>query len=148
MTIQKIACCVDFSDNAEAAFRTAMEMAKKYKAKLSVVHVLPPVVDPILIDTDWILPPEEPKKALILKVEQKVRETYCTRIEEGIESELVILDGHISSELINFLEKEKVDLVILGSYGTSGMGLVIFGSVAKRVSHGAHCSVMIVREKK
>lgn len=127
---------------------TAMEMAKKYKAKLSVVHVLPPVVDPILIDTDWILPPEEPKKALILKVEEKVRETYGTRIEEGIESELVILDGHISSELINFLEKEKVDLVILGSYGTSGMGLVIFGSVAKRVSHRAHCSVMIVREKK
>ncbi len=29
--VQKIACCVDFSDNAEAAFRTAMEMAKKLK---------------------------------------------------------------------------------------------------------------------
>jgi nucleotide-binding universal stress UspA family protein len=27
------------------------------------------------------------------------------------------------------------------------MGLVIFGSVAKRVAHKAHCSVMIAREK-
>ena len=148
MTIQRIACCVDFSDNSEVAFKTAMEMAKKYEAKLSIVHVLPPVVDPILIDTDWIQPPGEPKKALILKVEEKVWETYGTKIEEGIESELVILDGHISSEIINFLEKEKVNLVILGAYGTSGMGLVIFGSVAKRVAHRAHCSVMIGREKK
>jgi universal stress protein A len=147
MTIQKIACCVDFSDNAEAAFRTAMEMAKKYEAKLSVVHVQPPVVDPILIDPDWYQPQEAPKKTLISRVEEKVRETYGTRSEKDIESEMVILYGHISSEIINFLEKEKVNLVILGAYGTSGMGLVVFGSVAKRVAHRAHCSVMIVREK-
>ncbi len=147
MTIKKITCCVDFSDNAEAAFRAALEMAEKYGAKLSVVHVLPPVLDPGLLDTEWTLPPEGSKKALISKLEEKLRQTYGRRIEEGIESELVVLDGHVSSEILNFVEGNNVDLVVLGSYGTSGMGLVIFGSVAKRVAHRAHCSVMIVREK-
>ena len=147
MTFKKIACCVDFSDNAEAAFRAALEMAEKYGAKLSVVHVLSPVLDPVLLDWEGKLPPEGSKKAFISKTEERIRQTYGTRIEEGIESELVVLEGHISSEILNFIEENEVDLVVLGSYGTSGMGLVIFGSVAKRVAHRAHCSVMIVREK-
>lgn len=147
MTFKKIACCVDFSDNAEAAFRAAMEMAKQNSAKLSVVHVVSPVPDPILLDAEWTHPPQGPKETLISRVEEKIRQTYGKRINEGIESELVVLDGHISSEILNFIEENDVDLVVLGSYGSSGMGLVIFGSVAKRVSHRAHCSVMIVREK-
>jgi universal stress protein A len=36
--------------------------------------------------------------------------------------------------------------VVMGSYGLSGMGLVVFGSVAKRITHKAPCSVMIVRK--
>ena len=44
-----------------------------------------------------------------------------------------------------FIEEKKIELVILGAYGLSGMGLVVFGSVAKRVAHKAPCSVMIVR---
>ena len=39
MAIKKIACCTDFSDNAEAAFATALDMAEKYQAKLFVIHV-------------------------------------------------------------------------------------------------------------
>jgi universal stress protein A len=37
---------------------------------------------------------------------------------------------------------------VVGAFGLSGMGLVLFGSVAKRISHKAPCSVMIVRRKK
>ena len=51
MTIKKIMCCVDFSGNAETAFQTAFEMAKKFDAKLYLVHVLPPVVNPVLVDS-------------------------------------------------------------------------------------------------
>jgi len=147
MTFRKIACCVDFSDNAEAAFIAAMEMARQNKAALSVVHVVSPVLDPVLLDAEWTHPPQGPKEILLAKVEEKIRQTYGKRVEEGIESELVVLDGHISSEILNFIEENDVDLVVLGSYGSSGMGLVIFGSIAKRVSHRAPCSVMIVREK-
>jgi universal stress protein A len=42
---------------------------------------------------------------------------------------------------------EKIDIVVLGAYGLSGVELVLFGSVAKRISHKAPCTVMIVREK-
>ena len=148
MTIKKITCCVDFSEHSETAFMTAIEMAKKFEAKLYLVHVLPPVVNPVLVDSELGLPPEEPDKSLIIKIEEKLQEIYGAKIGEGIDAELIVLDGHVSTEILNFLEEKDIDLAILGAYGASGMGLVIFGSVAKRVAHRAPCSVMIVRDRR
>ncbi|MDY7037583.1 MAG: universal stress protein [Thermodesulfobacteriota bacterium] len=146
MAIKKITCCIDFSDNSRAAFGMALEMADTFQAKLYIIHVLPPMVNPVLADPGWVLP-EEPKKSLILKLEERIQQEYCSQIERDLDYEIKVLDGHVSSQIIGFLEQNKVDLVITGSYGSSGMGLVIFGSVAKRVAHKAPCSVMIVREK-
>jgi len=146
MAFQRIACCVDFSENASKAFDTALDMAEAFRAKLYVVHVLPPVINPMITEEAWVLP-EEPRKTLLLNLEERLQQDYMSRIRPGMDHELVILDGHVSSEIIGFLSKMDIDLVITGSYGESGMGLVLFGSVAKRVARKAACSVMIVREK-
>lgn len=146
MTIKRITCCVDFSENARFALQRAVEMAEKFGAKLYVIHVLPPAVNPLETEAEWVIP-EEPKKSLILKIEEKMAQEYGSKIVEDVDSELLVLDGHVSSEIIRFLEENKIDLVVLGSYGASGMGLVLFGSVANRVAHKAPCSVMIVRSK-
>lgn len=145
MVFQRIACCVDFSENASKAFETALDMAESFRAKLYVVHVLPPVINPMVTEADWTLP-EEPRKTLLLNLEERLQQAYMSRIGPKIDYELVILDGHVSSEIIGFLSEKDVDLVITGSFGESGMGLVLFGSVAKRVARKAPCSVMIVRE--
>lgn len=144
MNRKKIVCCVDFSENASRAFDQALGLAEKCGAKLYVVHVMPPVVNPVLADLDlnW---PDEPKKSLILKVEEKMGRDYASRIEDRVDSEIVVLDGHVSSEILAFLEERAVDLVVVGSYGASGVGLVVFGSVANRIAHKAPCSVLIVR---
>ena len=144
--MKRIACCVDFSRNAEAAFTVALEMAEKYSAKLFVLHVLPPIVNPLLTEAEWVIP-TEPDKSVILDIEERMQQEYAARIGEGMESELVVRDGHVSTEILRFLEDQAVDLAILGSYGLSGAGLVFFGSVAKRVAHKAQCSVMIVRSQ-
>jgi universal stress protein A len=146
MAFHRIACCVDFSENASKAFDTALDMAEAFRAKLYVVHVLPPVINPMVTEEAWVLP-EEPRKTLLLNLEERLQQDYMSRIRPGMDHELVILDGHVSSEIIGFLSDMDIDLVITGSYGESGMGLVLFGSVAKRVARKAACSVMIVREK-
>jgi len=146
MSIRQIACCTDFSENSEAAFAAAVELAKKYEAKLIILHVLPPVINPVLMDTELILT-SETNKSLLLKLEERMIQEYGDRIDREIDYEMVVLEGHISSEVINYLEENPIDLVVMGAYGFSGMGLVIFGSVAKRVSHKAPCSVMIIRKR-
>lgn len=145
MAEKQIACCVDFSQNAEDAFVTALEMAEKYLAKLLVIHVLPLVINPILT-AEWVLP-EEPKNNLVLELEERMQKEYGDRIVDKVDYQLIILDGHVSTEILTFLNENPVDIVVVGSYGLSGMGLVFFGSVAKRISYKAPCSVMIVRDR-
>ena len=145
MAIKKIACCTDFSDNAQAAFATALDMAEKYQAKLFVIHVLPPVINPVSTDIDWTFPDVPEQKSLLLNLEKRMQQDYGSRIKGDIDYELIVLNGHISSEIITFLRDNSVDLVVLGSYGLSGMGLVVFGSVSRRVARKAPCSVLIDR---
>lgn len=145
MAIKQIACCVDFSQNADAAFVTALEMAEKYQAKLLITHVLPQVVNPILT-AEWVLP-EEPMNNTIIELEKRMQEEYGDRIGDKVDYQLIVLDGHVSTEILTFLNENPVDIVVVGSYGLTGMGLVFFGSVAKRISYKAPCSVMIVRDR-
>jgi universal stress protein A len=121
-------------------------MAEKYAADMTVIHVLPPPINPMLADTGWIMP-EEPQESLVRQIEEKMAQEYGNRMNGRVEYRLVVLDGHASTELIKFIEENSIDVVVLGAYGLSGMGLVIFGSVAKRVAHKAPCSVMIVRSR-
>ncbi len=64
--MKKIVCCTDFSENAEAAFVTALDMAKKYGAKLIVIHVLPAVANPVLAEAEWVFPVESKKSMISL----------------------------------------------------------------------------------
>ncbi|MDY6792615.1 MAG: universal stress protein [Thermodesulfobacteriota bacterium] len=145
MAIKKIVCCTDFSENAKAAVKTAIEMAEKYQARLSIIHVLPPVINPMFAEAAMMLS-DEPKDSLLLKLEQQMQTEYGDGLGEHIKHDLVVLDGHVSTEILRYLEDNQTDVVVMGSYGLSGMGLVVFGSVAKRISHKAPCSVMIVRK--
>ena len=93
------------------------------------------------------IPPEEPpRETLLMQIQERMQERYDEEATRGLKSQYVVLDGHVSTEILAFLEARKVDLVVMGSYGLSGMGLVLFGSVTKRVSQKAPCSVMIVRQ--
>ncbi len=144
MQMDKIACCVDFSDNANVAFDAAVEMAQKFGARLYIIHVVPPEVNPIMADS-LLKSPSEDQASLILKIEARMQEEYGVRVGEDKDYDLVVLDGHVSTEILQYLSENEIDLVVVGAYGLTGMGLVVFGSVAKRISHKAPCSVMIVR---
>ena len=146
MDIKQIACCTDFSENAEAAFQMSIEMAEKYHASLTIIHVLPPQVNPMMNDSDWMVP-ELSTEAITLRLEERMQDEYGTKVPEGVDYRTAILDGHVSSEIIKYLETHRIDLVVLGAYGLSGMELVLFGSVAKRVVHKAPCSVLIARKR-
>lgn len=146
MPFKKIAVCTDFSENASAAFDVALEMAVRDQAQLMVVHVLPPAVNPMLTDSEWVVP-DAPPETLVPRLEERLQNEYGTRIGSKTPYEIAILNGHVATAIVTFLEERQVDLVVLGAFGFTGVGLVLFGSVAKRVSHKAPCSVMIVRPR-
>jgi nucleotide-binding universal stress UspA family protein len=52
--------------------------------------------------------------------------------------------GSPAEKILAFVQKEKVDMVIMGVHGRSGLDRMIFGSVANKVVKGASCPVLTI----
>jgi nucleotide-binding universal stress UspA family protein len=57
----------------------------------------------------------------------------------------VVLFGRPSDRIVDFAEKEEVDLIALSTYGRSGLGRWAFGSVTKRVMRATAIPVLLIR---
>ena len=74
-----------------------------------------------------------------LKAAQKVLDT--ARVKHN----MVIKRGHIAEEIIALANKDKVDLIVMGTKGRGGLLDILIGSVAQRVSGSAKPPVLLVK---
>jgi nucleotide-binding universal stress UspA family protein len=77
---------------------------------------------------------------------EKVAREAAERLSAaGFQARHVVLDGDIAGELLDYSEREPVDLVIVGSRGENALAAMLLGSVARKMV--AHCkkSVLVVR---
>jgi nucleotide-binding universal stress UspA family protein len=63
----------------------------------------------------------------------------------GVKHSMVIKRGNVASEIIALANKEKFDLIVMGSKGRSGIVDAIMGSVAQRVSNAAKQAVLLIK---
>lgn len=65
--------------------------------------------------------------------------------EAGLEAEARCPVADPRHALLETAESEKVDLIVLGSHGRSGIAKLLIGSVASHVVTHAHCNVLVVK---
>lgn len=128
----------DLFEGSEAVIRKAKKAAEN--VKLSLIHVVEPLpgygyafVAPIEIEATLV---EQAKKQLA---------ALGKKYEIPSEHQHVLV-GPVKMEILDFAAKEHVDLIIVGSHGRHGLGLLL-GSTANGVIHGATCDVLTVRLK-
>ena len=63
-------------------------------------------------------------------------------------TEITVVAGDASEEILNYIEEHQIDLVIMGTHGRKGMDKIIFGSVAERVVKTSPVPVMVVNPYK
>jgi nucleotide-binding universal stress UspA family protein len=137
--IQTILVGYDESEASRRAFVHALELGRRFQARLLVVTVV-----------------RVPEPAIFTEVEGTIdtaREHFRDAFREltdqaeaaglTIETELVV--GHPAEQLIHLAEMHHVDLIVVGSRGASRMKRWMLGSVSERVLRYAHCPVTIVR---
>jgi nucleotide-binding universal stress UspA family protein len=66
---------------------------------------------------------------------------------EGVNVELILLEGNPSDKLIRYAEEEKMDIVIMGTLGKTGLNRLLLGSVAGNLVRHSKVPVMVVRDK-
>lgn len=82
---------------------------------------------------------EENANDVLDKKKEEIKKTV------GLEIKTKLLTGHISNTIIDFAAKEKVDLIVIGNVGRSGISKIrALGSVSRSVSERAPCPVMII----
>lgn len=82
---------------------------------------------------------EESANDVLDKKKEEIKRTA------GLEIRTKLLTGHISNAIIDFAAKEKVDLIVIGNVGRSGISKIrTLGSVSRSVSERAPCPVMII----
>ena len=66
---------------------------------------------------------------------------------KGVKVEPVLLEGNPSEELIRYSEKEKMDIVIMGTIGKKGLDRLLLGSVTGNLVRHSKIPVMVIREE-
>jgi nucleotide-binding universal stress UspA family protein len=147
---QKILFCSDFSPDADNAFHTALDMAERYGAHLSLIHVLPVTDDFAGAFKDH--PETREDKAVdretIEQAKQKLINRYLHRLSGYPAYEFRVLTGVPIVEIVRFARLQEMDLIVLGAAGRSKSNKLHFGSTAENVARRAHCTVMCIRNPK
>ena len=66
-------------------------------------------------------------------------------VSEGLPVKAEILEGATAHVIADYAKEKEVDLIVIGTHGYTGMKKLMFGSVALRVLHDAHCPVLLIR---
>jgi nucleotide-binding universal stress UspA family protein len=144
LPIRHILCPVDFSRTAEAAMREAGLLARRFGADLTVLHV---VYDPL--DVTCLHIPHPPQQQLREEMIREAERTLQDRVARALRSlprvKTAVTVGPPFREIVRYAREQRVDLIVMGTQGLSGLDHLIMGSTAERVVRTASCPVLSIR---
>jgi len=142
---KKVLFCTDFSDNADYAFNYAYGVTQRDKGLLYILHVIPE--NPQKAYVEGFLSAEnleKIQKTIEEDLDNNYKERYVNKIENGIACEFVTKSGREDEEILEFAKKEKIDLIVMGTHGRTGIEHVFFGSVAEKVLRHSPIPVFVI----
>jgi nucleotide-binding universal stress UspA family protein len=145
----KILVPVDFSPCSEEAFRVALTLARTFQAEILLVHVIDTSALAIFNQMGLLAVPSDAqgqKRRLRHHARLNVRRLLESEAVKGVSVSRIVLEGGPFVEIAKTARMEKVDLVVMGSYGghSGSMDKIFFGSTAEKVVRTAGCPVLTV----
>ncbi|AKB20134.1 MULTISPECIES: universal stress protein [unclassified Methanosarcina] len=144
---RKIQIATDGSESARKATDASIELARLSGAKIYAVYVIDrSIYSSVPEDLKW-------EEAMYSRFREFGEEavSYVKKTAKnagtGLQVEPTLLEGHPAEEIVNFAEKNGMDLIIVGSLGKSGIERFLIGSVSEKVVRSAKVPVLVVREK-
>jgi len=142
--IQTILCPVDFSEFSTKSFEYAVSFAERYKAKLSVQHVIEPVT--VLFTYENLPGWREVYAEFRAGAQEALQNLIISRAAQRVRPETELQVGDPADSILKFAQEKAVDLIVMGTHGRRGLDRLMTGSVTERVLRKAHCPVLAVRK--
>ena len=132
----------DGSEGAKKAMQNALDLAKAMGAKLTALWVggFRPYYHETVAEID------EENKAIDQFSAKLKKELKAISLQAEIEIEFAHLQGNPAKLIAQYAEKNKIDLIVIGCKGHSGIWGNDLGHVTDKVSENAKCNVLITRK--
>ena len=136
----------DFSKPSVNAFRFALDMALKSKGLVQLLHVieLPAIHDPI------IMPVISFEKDFMKDLKDKTAQEFAKLIAKykpsGVSVKADVAFGSPFRLINEFIKKRRIDIVVMGSHGASGVREYLIGSNAEKVVRRSPVPVLVLKD--
>jgi nucleotide-binding universal stress UspA family protein len=146
MEFRHILAPTDFSEYSKTAVASALELAKKFGAKLTILHVVEPPPYPI----EGYVPPNL-STTFLEDLERQASQDLAQIVPEAeaanVEVARLVTVGTPYRSIIDTAEAQQVDLIVMATAGRTGFSHLLLGSIAERVVRTASCPVLTIRPR-
>ncbi len=143
--MKKILVPCDFSNTAIQAFQFACEIAKASKGEIFLVNV---VEFPVL-HSSLIVPIKAYENAFLKEIKnkairnfEKIKERWGGKIKINFSVE----QGSVASSVARFTSKKKIDLIVMGTHGSSGFREYAIGSNTEKIVRTSEVPVIAIKK--
>lgn len=141
MEIKRILAPVDFSDYSEKALNWAATIAEQWSSQVYLCHIIPQPSYPSMIGGDDLAKFET---GLQSAAETQLQDLVSKLQNKNVQATIRISLGEPFNDICRIAEEERIDLIIMGTHGRTGLSHALLGSVAERVVRHAPCPVLVV----
>ena len=143
LNLQKLVCALDLSEHSKTVAEYATALDKASGASIVAVYAAPTLTQ----YTGFHVPPNTIDSFVgeIVSGAEKAMHQFVAENFEGVETKAEVVVGYAAEEIISIAEKEKADMIIMGTHGRKGIDRILFGSVAEKVVKNSPVPVLTIR---
>jgi nucleotide-binding universal stress UspA family protein len=145
MLPQHILVPLDFSAPSEQALDSAIELAHKLEARVTLLHVVHPPTLGTVPEVGQGVAYASLMEQLEADANQAMDTSNQRARDAGLKSKSALIHGVPFQQIVDFARDQQADLIIMGTHGHTGLKHVLLGSVAEKVVRLAPCAVLVTR---
>ena len=145
--MKKILVPCDFSEPSHEAFKFALEIAAKNNSEVFVLHVID---FPAYYETTFGFQPIPFDASTLKEIDEdaqrkfeKMKKTYAKKDANVM---FAYVHGHVTVMISDFINRKKIDLVVMGTHGATGMREFFVGSNTEKIVRFSPVPVLAVRK--
>jgi len=144
--MKKILVPVDFSPKSEEALKVAAIIAKKTNAEIYTLHLL----DIPSGQVDMVAGNTVPTGPVAIRMFEQTHEQFDEFLDKDYLNEIpvyekVLVDNPVEG-ISDFADENEIDLIVMGSHGTTGLEDFFVGSNTEKVVRTAKIPVLVIKE--
>ena len=143
--VRRILVPFDFTPAARAALRAAADVARRYGARLVLLHVVDEPIWPEVYGVEAASELLAERELARERAELRLRE-LARELPADVPYDLEVRAGSPAGEILKMVDRPAIDLVVMGTRGQTGVRRLVMGSTAEEVVRLSGAPVLVVKD--